>query len=100
MRRLVILISLAFLMMQCGPCEQEPVVTDRMEPIRQLLANPPPPPIQNWEYEICNGFMDFHSLNSYGERGWELVSHSQVLVHTGRGGTEVRNAYVFKRPLQ
>ena len=106
MRKTLILVSLAFLTMQCEQPEDTTMIEltcdihNSLVDIKRALNTARLPAITYWEYEICYGEMEFGIMNGYGNRGWELVTHSQVLVHDGRGGTVVKNTYVFKRPLQ
>lgn len=51
-----------------------------------------------WEYKIINqlnelGLLTEHTLNRFGERGWELVTVFPTTVRKGQSS----HSYIFKR---
>jgi len=48
--------------------------------------------MKKWEYRHYNGKLSESGLNDYGEKGWELVSHSAVT-----DGYNIQQYYIFKR---
>ena len=105
MRKILILVSLAFFTMQCESPPPTPVVDveylyDWMERVDRSLRLQPSEPVTQWEYYFVRGEADRNNFDFLGQNGWELTTHSSVLIHDGRGGTIEKSYYTFKRPLR
>jgi hypothetical protein len=53
--------------------------------------------MKKWEYKTVNDKLTETQLNSLGEEGWELVSHTAVATSNFLGGSGFGQYYVFKR---
>jgi hypothetical protein len=52
--------------------------------------------MKKWEYKSVNAKLSDTQLNEFGEKGWELVSHTAVAV-SNLLGSGFGQYYVFKR---